>query len=121
MIRHAVVILSAIVAIAVWAYGVNYKTMEAFDRVADLRRDIAAERETLQVLRVEWAYLNRPERLQALVAQHNDQLGLVPMTPEVLQEVMVIPYPDGTLIPETPMAQTVPPVPLGRPVPAVVQ
>lgn len=102
---------------AVWAYGVNYKTMSGFDRVDDLRHQIAEEREALQVLRVEWAYLNRPERLSRLVSLHNDRLGLVSMGPEILQEAMVIPFPDGRLEVEVPLATAGegPPVPLGRP------
>src|SRR5690606_6275561 len=58
--------LSAIVLVAVcatWAYRVNYATQEAMNRVADLRAAIALEREALGVLRAEWAYLNRPDRL----------------------------------------------------------
>ncbi|MEM7742559.1 MAG: cell division protein FtsL [Pseudomonadota bacterium] len=123
MIRHALIIVSAVVAMAVWAYGINYNTMTAYDRVVELRSEIAQEREQLQVLRVEWAYLNRPERLQALVAQHNHRLQLVPMTPEVLQDAMVVPFPDAPLVPEAPVAETGPemPVPRGRPVGWFVQ
>lgn len=102
---------------AVWAYGVNYKTMSGFDRVDDLRHQIAEEREALQVLRVEWAYMNRPERLARLVSLHNDRLGLVPMGPESLQEAIVIPFPNGKLEVEVPLATAAegPPIPLGRP------
>jgi len=92
MMRHAVIVL-AIVAAAVWAYEVNYKTLAAFDRVSALRGRIAEERERLQVLRVEWAYLNRPERLRALATAHNERLGLVPMAPETLQDAMIVPFP----------------------------
>lgn len=123
MIRHAMILVSAVVAIAIWAYGVNYKTMQAIERVADLRAQIADERETLQVLRVEWAYLNAPERLLGLVAQHNDRLRLVPLTPEVLQEVSVVPFPDpgdGTAEPPEPLISEGTPMPRARPV-ALVQ
>ena len=44
---------------ATWAYRVNYATQEAMGRLADLRQDIADEREAIAVLEAEWAYLNR--------------------------------------------------------------
>ena len=59
-----------VVVCATWAYRVNYATQEAMDRVADLRSEIAGEREALAVLNAEWAYLNRPDRLSALVSAH---------------------------------------------------
>ena len=95
MIRHGLALLALlIIAIAGWAYNVNYNTMTALDRVSDLRRQIAAEREALQVLRVEWAYLNSPERLARLVKQFEPQLGLVPLTPEALKHAALVPFPD---------------------------
>ena len=95
MIRHGLALLALlIIAIAGWAYNVNYNTMTALDRVSELRQEIAAEREALQVLRVEWAYLNAPERLNRLVAQFEPQLGLVPLTPDALKHAALVPYPD---------------------------
>lgn len=84
-----------ILAIAGWAYSVNYKTITTLDRLTDLRAEIAKEREALQVLRVEWAYLNAPERLQDLVAAHNDALGLVPLRPSHMKHVALVPFPEG--------------------------
>ena len=45
---------------------------------AGLNRDILASRQQIHVLRAEWAYLNRPERLVGLAERH---LDLEPMTP----------------------------------------
>jgi len=87
--------LSAAVLVAVsatWAYRVNYATREALDRVAHLRTAIAREREALAVLRAEWAYLNRPDRLRALVILHNDALGLADLTPEQFGEPAMFAY-----------------------------
>ncbi|HUS52412.1 MAG TPA: cell division protein FtsL [Thermohalobaculum sp.] len=87
----ALAILAA-VATAAWAYNINYRTKTALSRVNDLRSQIATEREDVEVLRVEWAYLNAPERLARLVARHNDQLGLEPMTPQGFDDVAEIPF-----------------------------
>jgi len=69
----------AIVATAAWAYSVNYRTGEALDRVAALEAEIAREKQRIAVLAVEWAHLNRPERLRALVEAHNAELALMPL------------------------------------------
>ena len=88
MRRHGFALLGlSIIAIAAWTYNVNYNTRTTLDRVGELRSKIAREREALQVLRVEWAYLNAPARLERLVAAHNDKLKLVPMVPELLGAV----------------------------------
>ena len=83
----------AVVATAAWAYHVNYRTKTTLGQVDRLRSQIAAEREAVEVLRVEWAYLNAPARLARLVAQHNDRLGLEPMGPQQFDEVAAIPFP----------------------------
>lgn len=83
----------AVVGSAAWAYHINYKTRNALDRVDVLRRQIAAEREAIEVLRVEWSYLNAPDYLAALVTRHNEDLQLQPMGPEVFDEVAAIPFP----------------------------
>jgi hypothetical protein len=82
----------AVVATAAWAYHVNYRTKTTLGRVDRLRVQIAAEREAVEVLRVEWAYLNAPDRLARLVAQHNDLLGLEPMGPQHFDEVPAVPF-----------------------------
>ncbi len=86
----------AVVATAAWAYHVNYRTKTTLGRVDGLRSQIAAEREAVEVLRVEWAYLNAPDRLARLVALNNDHLGLVPMGPQHFDEVAAIPFPPRT-------------------------
>ena len=88
--------LSAIVLVVVcatWAYRVNYATQEAMNRVADLRARIAEEQEALAVLHAEWAYLNRPDRLKALVAANAKALGLVELSPDQFGEVASVPFP----------------------------
>ena len=80
----------AVVATAAWAYHINYRTKTTLGVVDRLRGQIAAEREAVEVLRVEWAYQNAPERLTRLVVLHNDLLGLEPMGPLHFDEVAAI-------------------------------
>ncbi|MEM1345515.1 MAG: cell division protein FtsL [Pseudomonadota bacterium] len=104
-----------VVAVAAWAYHVNYRTSEALRAVAALESAIAAEHERLQVLSVEWAHLNAPERLKRLVQEH-PSLGLVPLEPEHFGEVATIPYPPRRpLAPESPVQPDTPLTEAGTP------
>ena len=60
-----------------WAYHQNYETRDALKHTAQVQRDIAQARSRISMLEAEWAYLNRPERLETLVIASFDQLGLV--------------------------------------------
>jgi len=91
--------LFLVMAFASWAYRVNDRTLDAIGRVADLQRDIRNERETLAVLRAEWAYLNRPDRLLALSEEHFTELRLMPLHPDHFSDPMKVAYPS----PEDPL------------------
>lgn len=60
-------------------YLVKYRVQDVKDDVKELEASIEAEQESLQLLHAEWAYLNRPERLQQLAQQY---LSLQPVSPE---------------------------------------
>jgi len=94
----------AVIALAFWAYRENYRTQTALREAARIQTEIAAARERLSVLRAEWAYLNRPDRLRDLVDLNFDRLGLVPLRPESFGRVDQVAYPrpavfdlDGTV------------------------
>ncbi len=93
--RVALYILSAlaVIGLAYWAYHENYKTQAVLAEAKAMRRDIGQMREELAVLRAEWAYLNRPDRLRALVEMNFDRLGLLPLTPEQFGRVDQVAYP----------------------------
>ncbi|MEM7498369.1 MAG: hypothetical protein AAF371_10310 [Pseudomonadota bacterium] len=82
-----------ILCVAAWAYNVNYRTGEALARVEALRGEIARTREDVQVLRVEWAWLNAPDRLARLVTEHGEVLALGPMAPERFGDAAQVPFP----------------------------
>ncbi len=83
----------AIIALAFWAYSENYETQKSLRHVRDLQRQIASEHETLAILKAEWAYLNRPERLRELAFMNFDALELLPLAPEHFAGASEIPYP----------------------------
>ena len=82
-----------IIGLAYWAYNENYATQDAMRRVEDLQRKIGQNRENLSVLRAEWAYLNRPDRLRELAELNFDALGLMPLAPEHFGDVEQVAFP----------------------------
>lgn len=85
------------IGVATWAYRVNYETRAAIERVNALHEAIAEERAQLAMLKAEWAYLNRPERLRALAEAHFDDLRLMPIDATHFGEVAEVPKPAGLL------------------------
>jgi len=96
MMRSLVHILTAVavIGLAFWAYRENYRTQEALARAEALQDDISAARQRLRVLRAEWAYLNRPDRLMDLVELNFDRLGLTPLRPHQFGRIDQVAYPD---------------------------
>ncbi len=83
----------AVIGLGYWAYHQTILTQQAIREVERLQREIGAERERLAVLRAEWAYLNRPDRLRELVDFNFERLGLLPMVPEQFGTVAELPLP----------------------------
>lgn len=75
-----------------WSYTVNYATRAAEARVADLDLKIWEEQEKIEVLRAEWAYLNRPERLMRLAEANFETLGLVPVRSDHYEDPKKVAY-----------------------------
>lgn len=91
----------AVIGLAFWAYRENYATQEVLSEVETLHRDIGAAHARLAVLKAEWAYLNRPDRLRDLAEINFDRLGLLPLRPEQFGYVDEVAYPAPALPPVT--------------------
>lgn len=83
----------AVMGLAFWAYRQNYQTQQSQRSVRALQNEIGALREALSVQRAEWAYLNRPERLEELADLNFDKLNLLPLDPGQFGEVPALAYP----------------------------
>jgi hypothetical protein len=83
----------AVIATAFWAYRENYRTQAALDYSAEVQQSIGQARARLGVLRAEWAYLNRPDRLRELASINFERLGLLPLAPEQFGHADQVSYP----------------------------
>lgn len=83
----------AVIGTAFWGYRENYRTHAALDHNEDMQRAIGQARARLTVLRAEWAYLNRPDRLRDLADINFDKLGLLPLAPEQFGRADQVSYP----------------------------
>ena len=83
----------ALIGLAFWAYRENYRTQAALKEVRQLHREIGAAHERLTMLRAEWAYLNRPDRLMDLAEMNFERLELLPLMPEAFGNVDEIAFP----------------------------
>jgi len=83
----------AVMGLAFWAYQENYKTQQALREVRNLHAQIGAAHSRIGVLRAEWAYQNRPDRLRELADLNFDRLGLLPLLPEAFGTIDQVAYP----------------------------
>lgn len=91
----------AVFGLAFWAYRENYSTQRVLSDTRQLQRDIGAAKVRLSVLRAEWAYLNRPDRLRELADINFDRLGLLPLRPDQFGSILEVAYPSEPILPIT--------------------
>lgn len=72
-----VVAIGALVSSAVYAYSIKYETTLEAEQLRKLKIKAQRERDVIAVLKAEYQFLNRPERLQTLADRH---LDLQPLT-----------------------------------------
>lgn len=69
------------VALALVLLTIKYEVQSLKDELGRLNSEIAGEREAIQVLHAEFAFLTQPDRLRRLSSEH---LGLAPVQPRQL-------------------------------------
>jgi hypothetical protein len=91
----------AVIGLAFWAYRENYATQQALGEADKLHVNIREAHARLAVLKAEWAYQNRPERLRDLTEINFERLGLLPLNPDQFGLVDQVAYPPAPLLPIT--------------------
>jgi hypothetical protein len=83
-----IIVISALIASAGYAYSIKYETLYYAEQVAKLKGKLQRERDAIAVLKAEWQLLNRPDRLQAAAERH---LDLQPMNIHQLARLSDLP------------------------------
>lgn len=79
MLRTLDVILIVIMtAVAAVTYTIKHRAEEKLEEVRKLQAEIQLEKDTIDLLRADWALLTQPNRLQKLITNFQAELQLVP-------------------------------------------
>ena len=71
------------------AFALNIAADGRREQLAELERQLAESRDVVRVLRAEWHYLSRPERVAELTRRH---LELAPMAAAQMVPASALPY-----------------------------
>lgn len=66
---------------AAFTFKIKHDSELAIERVAELEKQIQAERDAIDVLKADWSLLSNPMRLEALVEKYRQDLGLEILDP----------------------------------------
>ena len=83
----------AVIGLAFWAYRENYETQHVLNEAERIQNEIGQTRSRLAMLRAEWAYLNRPDRLRDLAEINFGTLGLLPFGPDQFGRIDQVAFP----------------------------
>jgi len=75
-----IVAILALIGSAVYAYSIKYQTAYRAEQIAKTKIEIKQERDAIAVLRADWAYMTRPERLQPLADKYLPDLKPLQVT-----------------------------------------
>ncbi len=67
-----VVAIGALVSSALYAYTIKYGTTLEAEQLQKIKSKAQRERDAIAVLKAEWQFLTRPDRLQTLADRHLD-------------------------------------------------
>jgi hypothetical protein len=73
------ILMGVMVATAVVTYTIKHNTDLKQEEVKRLEAEMRMERDTLDLLRADWALLTQPNRLHRIVAAYKDDLKLGPL------------------------------------------
>ncbi len=85
------VLLSAVVAGAVWTYQIKHEADLSAKRIKSLNAQILAQDRKIALLEADWALEINPERLEKIASQFDDQLNLKPLESSQIIEISELP------------------------------
>jgi hypothetical protein len=101
--RSVIYVLTAlgVIGLAFWAYRENYATQAVLNDTDKLHSEIRNAHARLAILRAEWAFQNRPDRLRDLAELNFERLQLLPLHPDQFGQADEVQYPAPELLPIT--------------------
>jgi cell division protein FtsL len=78
----------ALVGSAIYAYSIKYQTSYRAEQIVKTKLEIKAEHDAIAVLRAEWSFMTRPERVQQLADRY---LDLQPLTADKIETARGLP------------------------------
>ncbi len=78
----------ALVGSAIYAYSIKYQTSYRSEQIAKTKLEIKAEHDAIAVLRAEWSFMTRPERIQQLA---DGYLDLQPLAVDKIVSARALP------------------------------
>lgn len=98
------VLIGVMTTMAVVTYTIKHRADEKLTEVRRLESEIKLERDTIDLLKADWALVTQPNRLQPLIKNYDSELGLVPTEPtqlampkELPMHRSQLPQPDTTI------------------------
>jgi hypothetical protein len=73
-----IILIVVMTAVAAITYTIKHRAEEKLDEVKKLEAEIKLEKDTIDLLRADWALLTQPGRLQKLITAYQAELQLVP-------------------------------------------
>ncbi|MCF6368224.1 cell division protein FtsL [Rhizobium halophilum] len=96
------VLIGVMTAAAVVTYTIKHRADDTLQEVRRLESEIRLEKDTIDLLKADWALLTQPIRLERLIAAYQSELQLVPTAPTQLAMPVELPMPRSQLpMPET--------------------
>ena len=73
-----IILIVVMTAVAAITYTIKHQAEEKLDEVRKLEAEIKLEKETIDLLKADWALLTQPGRLQKLITAYQAELHLLP-------------------------------------------
>lgn len=84
-------LIGSMVVAATITYQIKHRADEKLQEVRRLQAEIKLEKDTIDLLKADWALLSQPSRLRKLVEAFNDELKLEPTQPTQLARPSELP------------------------------
>jgi len=85
--------LGLVTALGFGMFQVKYEVQAIEEELVRVNHRILADHQSIHVLKAEWSYLTRPERMETMARRH---LGLAPTAREQFAEIATIPWRPGS-------------------------